>query len=76
MDHNAPPTEERLIFARNFRAARQNARLSQRTITERTGFSQSCISEVENGRTPTDIDRMSKLAAVVGVPLWKLLKPN
>lgn len=66
---------ERLIFAGNFRKARKKAGLTQQAITDRTGFAQSFISEVENGRSSINIDNMAKLAEVVGAPLWKLLVP-
>ncbi|HHM6473238.1 TPA: helix-turn-helix domain-containing protein [Pseudomonas aeruginosa] len=49
--------------------------MTQQAITDRTGFAQSFISEVENGRSSINIDNMAKLAEVVGAPLWKLLVP-
>lgn len=72
---NRPISEERLVFARNFRRARKAAGLTQQAITERTGFAQSWLSEVENGLSPPSIDSMAELAKVVRQPLWKLLQP-
>ncbi|AAF85570.1 helix-turn-helix domain-containing protein [Xylella fastidiosa] len=66
---------ERLIFGRNFRNARNMAKLSQREIAEKTGLTQNWISMVENGRSTISIDNMAKLAKCVNVPLWKLLIP-
>jgi len=74
-DTNKTVPAERLIFARNFRKARKAAKLSQRDITDRAGFAQSFISEVETGKSTVNIDNMATLANVVGVPLWKLLVP-
>jgi transcriptional regulator with XRE-family HTH domain len=74
-DLNKPISEERLIFARNFRRARKSAGLTQQAITDRTGFAQSWLSEVERGLSPPSIDSMAELAKVVGQPLWKLLQP-
>lgn len=74
-DVNKTVPTERLIFARNFRKARKAAKLSQRDITDRVGFAQSFISEVETGKSTVNIDNMATLANVVGVPLWKLLVP-
>lgn len=49
--------------------------MTQEAIERKTGFTQSFISEVENGRTTIGLDNMAKLARTVGVPLWKLLVP-
>lgn len=68
-------SEERLIFARNFREARKVANLTQRAINDKTGFAQSWISEVETGQSAINIDNMAILARAVDVPLWKLLLP-
>lgn len=70
-----PVPPERLIFASNFRKARKEAKLTQQDITNRTGFAQSWISEVENGRSTINLDNMAILAELVGKPLWKLLVP-
>lgn len=68
-----PP--ERLVFARNFKKARKEARLTQEAIREKTGLAQPFISEVENSRSTINLDNMAQLAAAVGKPLWKLLVP-
>lgn len=70
-----PTPEERITFGQNFRRARKAARLTQRDITDRAGYAQSFISEVETGRCAINIDNMAALAKVVNVPLWKLLVP-
>lgn len=70
-----PTPEERLTFGQNFREARKAAKLTQRDITEKAGYAQSFISEVETGRCAINIDNMAALAKVVNVPLWKLLIP-
>jgi transcriptional regulator with XRE-family HTH domain len=72
---NRPVPLEREIFARNFRKARKKAGLTQQAITDRTGFAQSWLSEVENALSPPSIDSMAELAKAVGQPLWKLLQP-
>ncbi|CDG91744.1 helix-turn-helix domain-containing protein [Xenorhabdus bovienii] len=71
-----PVPAERLIFARNFREARKAAKLSQRGVKSITGFAQSWISEVETGQSTINLDNMAILADCVGVPLWKLLRPQ
>ncbi|MDD0927904.1 helix-turn-helix domain-containing protein [Xylella fastidiosa subsp. multiplex] len=67
--------EERLIFASNFSKARKAAKLSQRVISDKTGFAQPWISLVENGKSTISVDNMAALAKCVGVPLWQLLLP-
>lgn len=63
------------MFARNFKAARKAAGLTQHDIRQKTGIAQDFISEVENGRSTLSLDNAAKLAAVVRIPLWKLLVP-
>lgn len=74
MNSQATPQELR-VFADNLRRARKKAGLTQQAITDKTGFAQSFISEVENARSTINIVNMAKLAEAVGVPLWKLLQP-
>jgi hypothetical protein len=66
---------QRQCFAKNFRAARNDARLSQRDIQTRTGIPQSHISEIESAMHNICIETMVKLANLVHVPLHELLKP-
>lgn len=63
------------MFARNFKAARKAAGLTQHEIRAKTGIAQDFISEVENGLSTLTLDNAAKLAAVVRTPLWKLLVP-
>jgi transcriptional regulator with XRE-family HTH domain len=71
----AEPPAERVVFARNFRKAREAARLSQRDVHRLTGLAQSYISEVERCIRNPSLDSMIKLAHVVNRPLYLLLKP-
>jgi transcriptional regulator with XRE-family HTH domain len=66
---------QRDCFARNFRAARRDAGLSQRDIQMRTGIPQSHISEIESAMHNICIETMVKLANLVHVPVHELLKP-
>ncbi|SQY61137.1 MULTISPECIES: helix-turn-helix domain-containing protein [Enterobacterales] len=74
-DTEEKPPRERLVFGQNFRKARKAAKLTQRDITDKAGYAQSFISEVETGRCAINIDNMAALAKVVNIPLWKLLVP-
>jgi transcriptional regulator with XRE-family HTH domain len=66
---------EREIFARNFKAAREAAGLSLRDIHQKTGIGYAYLSRVENCLQSIGLDNMAILAAVVGKPLYKLLRP-
>ena len=85
--HNAPSSRhnksdksvesqlQRDYFAKNFRAARKDAGLSQRDIQKETGIPQSHISEIESAMHNICIETMVKLANLVHVPVHDLLKP-
>ena len=66
---------QREHFAKNFRAARKDAGLSQRDIQKETGIPQSHISEIESAMHNICIETMVKLANLVHVPVHELLKP-
>ena len=66
---------QRGYFAKNFRAARKDAGLSQRDIQKETGIPQSHISEIESAMHNICIETMVKLANLVHVPVHELLKP-
>jgi transcriptional regulator with XRE-family HTH domain len=79
---DSPPTTEpkeipieREIFARNFKAAREAADLSQRDIYKLTGIGYTYLSRVENCLENISLDKMAVLAAAVKKPLHELLKP-
>jgi ribosome-binding protein aMBF1 (putative translation factor) len=66
---------QRQCFAKNFRAARKDAGLSQRDIQNKTGIPQSHISEIESAMHNICIETMVKLANLVHIPVHELLKP-
>ena len=77
---NAPTaTEKRLeieaVLSRNLRVHRARRWLSQADLAARSGFPATRIAAIEAGQGNASIDEMAKLAAILGTPLWKLLKP-
>jgi transcriptional regulator with XRE-family HTH domain len=73
-----PPVDtepERKIFARNFRRARLEAKLSQRDVHRLTGIAQSHVSEIETGQVNICLDTIVKLAQLVRKPVDELFKP-
>jgi DNA-binding XRE family transcriptional regulator len=72
----SPDTEaERRIFARNFRLARREAKLSQREVHRLTGIAQSHVSEIETAQVNICLDTIVKLARLVRKPVHELFKP-
>ncbi|MCT2388853.1 helix-turn-helix domain-containing protein [Erwinia pyrifoliae] len=65
----------RQVFARNLRNARRTAKISQRGLYQKTGLSQSHISEVERCLSNPTLEVMAILADGVGIPLHILLQP-
>ena len=65
----------RAVLARNLHAERVRRRLSRRDVIERTGVPSSRVAAIEAGRGNATIDDITKLAAILEMPLWKLLKP-
>jgi ribosome-binding protein aMBF1 (putative translation factor) len=65
---------ERQWFATNLRKARKASGITQMELRARTGFSQSFISEAENGITAISLDNAAQLARAVGLPLADLIR--
>jgi len=63
-------------FAKNLRAARISAGLTQRDLSKLTGITQGVLSEYERGLRALGIIGMAKIATAVNIPLWQLLRPN
>ena len=71
-----PPAAARAIaaFGRNFRVARQAAKLSQQEVERLSGVPQHYISTIERGRENPTLGTMARLAAAIGKPLTDLVK--
>jgi transcriptional regulator with XRE-family HTH domain len=64
------------VFAENFRAARMEAELSQKDISELSGLAQQTISQIETARHNLTLKTMDKLGKVVGREVHDLLSPK
>lgn len=71
-----PGSREQRTFAMNVRLAREAAGLTQRDLARRAGLTQKWISEIELGHANPAIDTMAAVAAVVKVPVHRLLTPR
>jgi transcriptional regulator with XRE-family HTH domain len=56
------------------RRLRESQQLSLRTLAERTGFSASFLSQVENGQASPSISSMERIATALGVSLGEFFQ--
>ena len=61
-----------MIIGDRLRALREERKLSQGDIEERTGLLRCYLSRVENGHTVPSVETLEKLARAFEVPLYKL----
>jgi transcriptional regulator with XRE-family HTH domain len=62
-----------MIVADRLRALREQKKLSQGDIQERTGLLRCYVSRVENGHTVPAVETLEKFARALEVPLYELL---
>ena len=62
-----------IALGESIRMERLRRRLSQRELGARLGVSHAAISDLENGKTKADLDRLSAIAAALGLTLEQLL---
>ena len=63
------------IVAANIRARLRHRGLTITQLAELAGLSRVGLSRVLSGSEGITIERLAKLATVLEVPAWKLLKP-
>jgi transcriptional regulator with XRE-family HTH domain len=61
-----------MIIGDRLRELREEKKLSQGEIMNRTGLARSYISRVENGHTTPSIETMEKLAHALEIPLYAI----
>jgi len=61
-----------MILAERIRSIREQKRLSQGDIEQRTGLKRSYVSRLEHGRTIPSIPTLEKFARALEVPLYQL----
>jgi DNA-binding XRE family transcriptional regulator len=66
---------ERLVFGRNFKAAREAIKYTQVQVFERTGIPDTTITLIERGTSGPEFSTALRLARCVGVHLFILFKP-
>jgi len=70
------PEETRIDVGERLRAIRTLRRLTLRTVAERTGLSESFLSQVERGRANASVASLKRIAAALGVNVADLFEPN
>lgn len=66
----------RALVGRNFARIRQEKRLTQEQVEERSGFSQQYISGLEQGKRNPTIVTLFELAQALGVSHVDLVMPD
>jgi len=64
------------ILARNLRAARDAAGMTQEDLAFATGFGRDYISDIENAKAAVNLARLSALAAAAGTTPHALITPG
>ena len=61
-----------MLIGERLRELREQKKLSQGDIEERTGLLRNYISRIENGHSVPAIDTIEKIARALGVPMYQL----
>jgi len=68
--------QARQTLAENLRALRSSMNLSQEQLAERAGFHRTYVSQVERCVSNISLDNLQKLADILQVEIWELLRPS
>lgn len=66
----------RVTLAENLRARRLSKGLSQEQLAELAGFHRTYVSQIERCATNISLENLQKVADVLEVEVWELLRPN
>jgi transcriptional regulator with XRE-family HTH domain len=61
---------------RRFRALRRKHRLTQAALAKKAGVHRNTVSNTERNPDQVRLALLRKQAAVLGVPVWQILKPK
>jgi transcriptional regulator with XRE-family HTH domain len=78
MPSSAPEVEqlEEVDVGERLRELRRFRRCTLRTVAERSGLSESFLSQVERGRSSASIESLRRIAEALGVSISDLFGPN
>lgn len=66
---------EAVRFGARLKERRQELGLTQPQLSDQTGITAAYISTIENGKANPTLDMMVKLAKVVGLEVWDMIRP-
>lgn len=66
----------RVTLAENLRMRRVSKGLSQERLAELAGFHRTYVSQIERCSTNVSLENLQKVADVLEVEVWQLLKPE
>ena len=76
MPSSAPDVSTEVDVGERLRTLRQFRRCTLRTIAERSGLSESFLSQVERGQSSASIGSLRRIADALGVPIADLFEPG
>ena len=76
MPSSAPDVTAEVDVGERLRALRRFRRCTLRTIAERSGLSESFLSQVERGRSSASIASLRRIAEALGVSIADLFEPG
>jgi len=76
MPSSAPDVQAEVDVGERLRALRRSRRATLRTVAERSGLSESFLSQVERGRSSASIESLRRVADALGVSMADLFEPG
>src|SRR2546423_15152986 len=76
MPSSAPDVQAEVDVGERLRALRRSRRATLRTVAERSGLSESFLSQVERGRSSASIESLRRVAEALGVSMADLFEPD
>jgi len=76
MPSSAPDVQAEVDVGDRLRALRRSRRATLRTVAERSGLSESFLSQVERGRSSASIESLRRVADALGVSMADLFEPG
>ena len=76
MPSSAPDVQAEVDVGERLRGLRRSRRATLRTVAERSGLSESFLSQVERGRSSASIESLRRVADALGVSMADLFEPD
>jgi transcriptional regulator with XRE-family HTH domain len=76
MPSSAPDVQADVDVGERLRGLRRSRRATLRTVAERSGLSESFLSQVERGRSSASIESLRRVADALGVSMADLFEPG